>query len=425
MSGRGNTGPAFCTLVPLKDLSEEVTGKVLTTFNMELVENVAPPSSNSQDFPFTQSQSEDTLMVCQVCRFATRDKTELQEHLSEHHKCGTCGQFYGTQEELNHHVLNHEKIKCDQCNKLIRKDELLTHQMNHLKLKTFGKKIVKTKSVKPVTGYGLWQKEERKRILQAHPQMLYTDVGRELGRRWALIGAEEKTILKKQAEDFNKALKEKEMPEDDYLDPVPSTSGVGTGTNEFEINNDDIRVEIGDETSAAIDDELNASNQNYVNVDDLLNLSIEDIQPARKRKKTVDVADTECSLCDFKAKTNQDLANHMKNHHAFTQQTIIQCDVCKQLFSQKSKLEKHVRENHEAIEDQEMEIVLVKQRTLAWPAVVVKRQHDVIELKMIADDSKKIVKQTDIIAFYVDRISNTKTPKLKQAFAKAVDLLKK
>ena len=118
--------------------------------------------------------------------------------------------------------------------------------------------------------------------------MLYTDVGRELGRRWALVGAEEKNVLKKQAEDFNKALKEKEMPEDDYLDPVPSTSGVGTGTNEFEINNDDIRVEIGDETSAAIDDELNASNQNYVNVDDLLNLSIEDIQPDRKRKKTVE-----------------------------------------------------------------------------------------------------------------------------------------
>ena len=75
------------------------------------------------------------------------------------------------------------------------------------------------------------------------------------------------------------------MPEVDYLDPVPSTSGVGAGTNEFEINNDDIQVEIGDETSAAIDDELNASNQNYVNVDDLLNLSIEDVQPARKRKK--------------------------------------------------------------------------------------------------------------------------------------------
>ena len=138
----------------------------------------------------------------------------------------------------------------------------------------------------------------------------------------------------------------------------------------------------------------------------------------------MDVADTECSLCDFKAETNQDLANHMKNDHAFTQQTIIQSDVCKQLFFQKSKLEKHARENHEAIEDQEMEIVLVKQRTLAWPAVVVKRQHDVIELKMIADDSKKIVKQTDITAFDVDRISNTKNPKLKQAFAKAVGLLK-
>ena len=207
MSGRGNTGPAFCTLVPLKDLSDEVNQKVLGKFNMEIVEQELP-STNSQDFPFTQSQTEETLKVCQVCRFATRDKTELREHMQMHYKCDTCSQYYLTDDDLQHHVQNHKKVKCDQCSQEIRKDEMLNHKMNHLKLKSFGKKVVKTKVIKPVTGYGLWQKDARKRITEEHPDMIYTEVGRELGKRWALVGIAQRNVLKKQAEDFNKSLRE-------------------------------------------------------------------------------------------------------------------------------------------------------------------------------------------------------------------------
>ena len=78
MTGRGNIGPAFCTLVPLKDLSKEVADRVLAIFNMEVVENVTPQTNSSQDFPFTQSQTEETLMVCQVCRYATREKADFK-----------------------------------------------------------------------------------------------------------------------------------------------------------------------------------------------------------------------------------------------------------------------------------------------------------------------------------------------------------
>ena len=43
-----------------------------------------------------------------------------------------------------------------------------------------------------------------------------------------------------------------------------------------ENNNDNIEEDIGYETNAVIDDVLNASNQNYIDVDELLNLSIEE-----------------------------------------------------------------------------------------------------------------------------------------------------
>ena len=44
----------------------------------------------------------------------------------------------------------------------------------------------------------------------------------------------------------------------------------------MENNNYNIEEDIGDETNAVIDDMLNASNQNHIDVDELLNLSIEE-----------------------------------------------------------------------------------------------------------------------------------------------------
>ena len=114
MTGRNNTRPALCTFVPLKDLSERVANSVLALFDMENIDNAI--TDNSQDFPFTQSQTEETLKVCQVCRFASRDKGELKEHMLEHHKCDVCGKYFGTEKELDHHAQDHKKVRCEPCN---------------------------------------------------------------------------------------------------------------------------------------------------------------------------------------------------------------------------------------------------------------------------------------------------------------------
>ena len=52
------------------------------------------------------------------------------------------------------------------------------------------------------------------------------------------------------------------------------------------------------------------------------------------------------------------------------------------------------------------EVVLVKLRQLSWPAIVVKREGDVVEVKMIADNSRKVVPISDIEVFNVDNIAN-------------------
>ena len=64
-------------------------------------------------------------------------------------------------------------------------------------------------------------------------------------------------------------------------------------------------------------------------------------------------------------------------------------------------------------------------RKLAWPAIVVKREDSQIEVKMISDDTLKVVKENDIEPFNAEKITNTKNSKLKNAFAKALVMLKK
>ena len=444
MGGRENTGPAHCTLVPLKDLSEQVKQRVLDKFNMEIIEKDLLPSS-SQDFPFTQSQTEDTLKVCQMCRFATRDKTELKDHMLTHYKCETCSQYYLTEDDLKHHEQDHIKIKCDQCSQKIRKDELLNHKMNHLKLKSVGKKVAKAKIVKPVTGYGLWQKDERKRINTKYPEMLYTDVGRELGRRWALVKPDERNLLKEQAEEYNRNLRqaEKEVAPDAINDGNEGNSSETSRPSEENVQEEVLAAEtleelqegniLGDDTNAAINDMLNATNDNHIDADQLMNISITSIQtesdePARKRKKTISNDSLDCPLCGFTSETNEGLASHMKNAHTFSQSTLKSCQLCKKLFFLESKLKEHLEVCHgqdSNITEVVTEVVLVKMRKLSWPAIVLKKENDVIEVKMIADDSIKVVSLGDVESFNVEKISNTKNSRLKNAYAKAVEILKK
>ena len=53
-----------------------------------------------------------------------------------------------------------------------------------------------------------------------------------------------------------------------------------------------------------------------------------------------------------------------------------------------------------------------------------KREGDVVEVKMIADNSTKVVPISDIEVFHVDNIANTKNSRLKNAYARAVEMMK-
>ena len=64
-------------------------------------------------------------------------------------------------------------------------------------------------------------------------------------------------------------------------------------------------------------------------------------------------------------------------------------------------------------------------KSLSWPAIVQKREGDIIEVKMTFDEKVRIVSIGDVEKFAVEKIANIKNSRLNTAFAKAVDLLKK
>ena len=438
MSGRGNTGPVFCTLVPVKDLGESTRKRLYDRFNMEFDEDIeesTPEPSASQDFPYHQSQTEETIKVCQVCRFTTRDKVELKEHMKTHCQCETCWKHFATPSDLDHHMQDHKKETCSECNKEIRKDEMVTHKMNHLKLKSFGKKTLKEKSLKPVTGYGMWQSEERKLIVESNPSMNFNEVSSELGRRWKIVGKEMKETWKQKAIDYNTQLK--------------------TSNNE-EKNDVNNEAEEARETPG----------RNHID-----NLDIQEI-PVPTLENTSSLNEM-CPLCDFESDSGKKVAVHMKENHRMTQSNLFQCTVCNQIFISRRLLEYHMNNRHStglfeqdvevimnepgSLEDIEVstskvvepedvvedvvepevvgpdtpghvgprEIVLVKSKKLSWPAEIQSRENDMVKVRMVSDDKIKIVQIGDIEEFDISKIANTKNSRLKQAFAKAVGLMKR
>ena len=116
----------------------------------------------------------------------------------------------------------------------------------------------------------------------------------------------------------------------------------------------------------------------------------------------------------------------MNTVYTFTQPTMISCQLCKYIFVHEQAHKKHLEEAHgQKPANQDLEIVLVKMRTLAWPAVVLKRENEMIEVKMISDDTTKVIKAVDVYPFDIDKIANTKNTKLKNAYSKAAEMLKK
>ena len=160
--GSSNTCPGFCTAVQIAKLSPETKTAITEVLgfasddismddsNLDDVEGMEVDPLASQDYPeFTQSQSTETLKVCEMCSYKTRSKLEFTNHMQEHPKCIVCKKTFVDELTLNIHLEVHQTEQCVKCgvhiDKVSRKDHATSHEItdsykNGLVAKTKGKK---------------------------------------------------------------------------------------------------------------------------------------------------------------------------------------------------------------------------------------------------------------------------------------------
>ena len=121
--GTANTTAGFCTSIVFAKLSSDTQTKVLECLEMtndDVVQNpieycdVELDDFASQDYPeFTQSQSSNTLQVCEYCDFTSRSKIDFKDHSSHHPKCTVCKKSFVNDQSLIEHMESHSTTKCN------------------------------------------------------------------------------------------------------------------------------------------------------------------------------------------------------------------------------------------------------------------------------------------------------------------------
>jgi ribosome-binding protein aMBF1 (putative translation factor) len=146
--------------------------------------------------------------LCDICDYRGRDKAQFEEHRKTHFRCELCGKRFREQDDLVKHSQVHIKVVCEECKEEIQEDKMEMHRMNHMKLNRFNKTkstipSKKEKTPKVVSGYILWQKEERKKIAQEHSGMTASEISSELGKRWKIVDRKTKSQFQKKATEEN------------------------------------------------------------------------------------------------------------------------------------------------------------------------------------------------------------------------------
>lgn len=83
---------------------------------------------------------------------------------------------------------------------------------------------------------------------------------------------------------------------------------------------------------------------------------------------------------------------------------------------------KHMADVHN-VEPKKLELVLHRASKLKWPAEVMTREGDVLEIKMIKDGTTRIVCDSDVEPFSMDQLKSSKNSSMRKIFLQAQAML--
>ena len=222
--GSANTGPGFCTAIPisrLSDASKAAITEVLGYLEVEvdvadtIEENVELDPTASQDYPeFSQTQSTETLKVCEICSFTTRSKMEFNKHVTEHPKCVVYKQTFKDMFILNTHMEIHITDECPKCGLHIAKVSMKDHVASHEVTTSYKKSLAsKPKKRKPqesqdtappkqprLNSFHVYCRAFRETKKQQFPQLDMLGINQKLREDWHKLTPAEKEAFKPSTE---------------------------------------------------------------------------------------------------------------------------------------------------------------------------------------------------------------------------------
>ena len=218
--GSANTGPGFCTAIliaKLSDVSKAAITDVLGYLEVEVedteiheqTEELDPTAS--KDYPeFSQTQSTETLKVCEVCSFTTRSKMEFNKHVTEHPKCAVCKQTFLNMLSLNTHMEIHITEECPNCGlhiaKVSMRDHVASHEVTSSYKKNLASKPKKRKAQEPednsqpkqprLNSFHVYCRAFRENMKQQFPQLDMLGINQKLRDNWHKLTPAEKEAFK-------------------------------------------------------------------------------------------------------------------------------------------------------------------------------------------------------------------------------------
>ena len=217
-TGAENTKAGFCTSFIIAKLYEETQDRIKLMFGLGddalLVEgdgdedDLEMDPTASQDYPmYSQSQSAETLKVCNICNFSTRSKLDFQNHLVNHHRCQLCKKDFPTEAALTMHMQSHKTIACNVRQSKVQENNLKNHMESHNMSENYRKGLSKSKKDKNSKGtasnagprlnsYHIFCRAFREEKQKEFPQLNMLAINAMLREEWHKLTKDEKAAYK-------------------------------------------------------------------------------------------------------------------------------------------------------------------------------------------------------------------------------------
>ena len=441
--GASNTCPGFCTSITVSKLAletkqalDEIFGMGDEALLMEVEEHddsLEMDPGASQDYPmYSQSQSKETLKVCNVCNFKTRSKLDFQNHTRTHPKCTICSKVFPTEEALSIHTVDHKTVVCSVCNIEVQESNLASHMESHNASDNYRLGLTKSKAKKTKTpstanatprlnSFHVFCRAFREDKKKQFPQLNMLAINKLLRDDWHLLTDDQKAAYK---------------PTNQSL-PSESSSSTPVSTEALSTSSSNVASSVTTESSNTAS--AGYTQSQIIKCGTCGRLFLDEIS-LREHKLVAHGADTSTpTQLPLESVTSESPTSDLPG---YVQSQISKCKTCGKLFLNTAALKVHIEESHDKTQN-ETEIQLpaeteesstpqnlqgfgklfwLKVKNVMWPCKSSGESEELIKVEIFNDLNAEVTVDVSKLKPFkpISRIPRARTAEWRRGYERAL-----